>query len=102
MVEERRLGGSCGESFLNEASEQYRPVCGSCSLVQMTKKPKKRGGKKTELFLHHREEKKCVLSNCVIVVIVVLWFRTKKTYMLYSVECVWRTYRHVRGRNEGV
>lgn len=24
--EEKRLGGSCGESFLNEGSEQYRPL----------------------------------------------------------------------------
>lgn len=63
MVEERRLGGSCGESFLNEGSEQYRPACGSCSLAQMTKKdPKKREEKSRELFLHRREEKRYVLS----------------------------------------
>lgn len=63
MVEERRLGGSCGESFLNEGSEQYRPARGSCSLAQKTKKKQKKGGKKF-LFLHRREEKRCALSNC--------------------------------------
>lgn len=36
--EEKRLGGSCGESFLNEGSEQYRPTRGSCSFAQITKK----------------------------------------------------------------
>ena len=34
--EAKRLGSSCGESFLNEGSEQYRPLCGSCSSAQIT------------------------------------------------------------------
>lgn len=34
--EDKRLGGSCGESFLNEGSEQYGPLCGSCSSAQIT------------------------------------------------------------------
>lgn len=36
--EERRLAGSCGESFLNEGSEQCRPLSGSCSSAHITKK----------------------------------------------------------------
>lgn len=39
--EEKRLGGSCGESFLNEGSEQRRPTCGSCSFAQITKTKQK-------------------------------------------------------------
>lgn len=29
--EEKRLGGSCAESFLNEGAEHYRAMRGSCS-----------------------------------------------------------------------
>lgn len=34
---EKRLGGSCGESFLNEGSEPCRPLRGSCSSARITK-----------------------------------------------------------------
>lgn len=54
--EEKRLGGSCGESFLNEGSEQHRPTRGSCSFAQITKNNK---NKARELFLHRRGKDTC-------------------------------------------
>lgn len=35
--EEKRLSGSCGVSFLNEGSDQYRPLRGSCISAEITK-----------------------------------------------------------------
>ena len=35
--EEKRLGGSFSESFLNEGSEQYRPLRGSCTSARIRK-----------------------------------------------------------------
>lgn len=40
--EEKRLGGSCGESFLNEGSKRYRAALhGSCSAARITKRKAK-------------------------------------------------------------
>lgn len=36
--EEKRLGGSYGESFLNEGSEQHRAMRGSCRSAQITER----------------------------------------------------------------
>lgn len=47
--EERRLGGGCGESFLNEGSEQYRPLRGSCTSAQITESKVRE-----DLFLQRR------------------------------------------------
>lgn len=67
MVEERRLGGSCGESFLNEGSEQYSPARGSCSLAQMTKKAKKKGGKKSKRAIPPPQRRKEMCDELIVV-----------------------------------
>lgn len=36
--EEKRLGGSYSESFLNEGSEQYRPLRGCCTSARIRTK----------------------------------------------------------------
>lgn len=48
--EEKRLGDSCGASFLNEGSDQYRPSRGSCISVEITK------GKVRKIYSSTKEE----------------------------------------------
>lgn len=66
--EEKRLGGSCAESFLNEGVEQYRAMRGI--VVKLEPQNRKQG----DLFLHCGGRDLCkIVSAGLLIVTPVKW-----------------------------